>query len=166
MALYRATQLFLNRIMTGRVPPRAFFTASGADNLVPGDAGASGAVEGLQFRDLIDPVNRAFDLPIALRGPAESISASGAAPAQPTVRCVVQLDMVGMVTGQSLHSDPLFMNRNFELDVPLGDSFATPLANALVNAGLIASAGALVNAGIPAALNTRLAGLPVREPGT
>lgn len=157
MALYRATQLFLNRIMTGRIPARAAFTASAT-------ATESGAVEGTQFRDLIDPVNRSFDLPATLRTAAESISAYGGVAAQPTVRCTVQLGDVGIAAGLPLRGGPLFFNRNFELDVPIGDSYATPLAAALVNAGLIASAGALVNAGIPAAINTSLAGLPVREP--
>lgn len=161
MALHRTTQLLLNRILTGRVPAAAFFTLSPFKGEgTPGDEGISGHVGGMQFRDLIDPVNMTFDLPLTLRTAQESIDG---VVAQPTVRGVIQLGELGITLGLPLRGGPLFVNRNFEFDLPLGDNYATMVRNALVGAGLIASAGSLVNAGIPAALNSRLAGQPAHE---
>lgn len=165
MALYRATQLLLNRIMSGRVSARAFFTLGAAkDQATPGDEGVSGVIEGTALRDLIDMANMTFDLPLTLRTSQESIAATGGSAAQPTVRIAVPLDVVGLVFRLPMRGGPLFMNRNFELDLPLGDNYASVLSRALVGAGLIATAGSLADAGIPAALNSRLAGLPAHEP--
>lgn len=164
MALYRATSLFINRIMTGRIPAKAFVANTKNDGADPSGPDISAVVEGLALRDQIDPATLSFSMPTALRPPAEGFAGDAANPAQPTVRVVVGLEMVGMLLGAGLKGGPLYMNRNFEFDLPLGDNYASQIGRTLVAAGLAATAGALTNAQIPAALNTRWASVPVREP--
>lgn len=162
MALFRATQLLMNRILSGRIPPSAFYAWPGSsDQALGGDVGTSGALAGVALRELMDPVNIAFDLPPALRGPAESFPSAGLS--IPAVRLAVPLDHVGVAFGLNLRGGPLFMNRYFELDLPLGANYTTVLRPALVSAGAIAPAGGLTNVGVPAALNSRLAGLTVSQ---
>jgi len=157
MALYRATQKLLNRIMTGRVPSRAFVVAGPVDNATPGDAGVTGHIAGLDFVDLIDPVNRLFTMPAAL-APVSDQTAAGPGGAQCTVRCEVQAHQISSVLkGQ------LFMNRYFELDLPTGTDVA--FINKMVVDGWIASAGGLTNGSCPAALNVRMSTTPQREVG-
>lgn len=164
MALYRATSLFVSRIMTNRIPAKAFVANTKNAVADPSGPDISGVVGGLAFRDLIDPASLSFSMPTALRPPAEGFAGDAANPAQPTVRVVVGLEMVGMLLGAGLTGGPLYMNRNFEFDLPVGDNYAGQIGRVLVAAGLAATAGSLTNAQIPAALNTGWAGVPVREP--
>lgn len=150
MALYRATQKLVNHIMAGRL-------------MVVGIAGpatvASPAIlAGADFRDLVDPVNRTFNLPAPMRPATDSVAGP---PVQPTVRVSIDLAAVAAAYSVGLRSGPLFFNRNFEGDLPIGDNYATPVERTMVALGLIAPAGGLTDANIPAALNTFLAGLPV-----
>lgn len=154
MALYRLTQAGVSRITTGRVPGRAFVATS------KNERGAG--IEGMDFRDLIDVANRTFNMPPALRPVSESLGPDAASGAQPTTRCEISLGDVQARLGVAMPAAMLSLNRNFECDLPLGDCAATPIANALVAAGLLAAAGALADANVPAALNVHLSGMPVR----
>lgn len=157
MAIYRATPKLINRIMTGRVPARAFVVGIG-DNGVPNDGGIPGSsgvtahIAGFDFRDLIDPSTGSFSMPAALAPVSESIPHPHTGP-QPTVRCDIQADKIG-APGSCPLSGQIFMNRYFEADFPTGT--APAWINHLVINGWFAASGALTNASVPAAPNVKL----------
>lgn len=161
MALYRATNLLVNRILTGRIPCKAFVAAVKSDIADPsGGADVSGVIGGLAFRDLIDLANRTFNLPATLRPPAEAYAADAAGVTQPVVRAAINLDAVSLVFGVGLRGGPLYFNRYFECDLANGNNYAARVAAVLVALGLLATAGSLTDAAVPAALNTNFANLP------
>lgn len=157
MSLYRATPKLINRIMTGRVPSRAFVVGIGdngtpIDNAIPGSPGVTGHIAGLEFKDLIDPSTGSFSMPAALAPVSESLPHPHTG-AQPTVRCDIQADKIG-APGSCPLTGQIFMNRYFEADFPTGTSAAW--ISHLVNNGWFAAAGGLTNASVPAAPNVKL----------
>ncbi len=169
MALYRATPKLINRIMSGRVPSRAFVVGaptndmgvpngSIADNATPGSPGVTNHIGGLQFRDQIDPSTGSFSMPTGMGAVTESLP-NGHTGAQPTVRCEIQAPHIHETSLAPLPGGPIFMNRYFEADFPAGTASIT---NYLVQNGWFAAAGALTNASVPAALNVHLPGMNSR----
>ncbi|NDP48931.1 MAG: hypothetical protein GZ085_11210 [Sulfuriferula multivorans] len=156
MSLYRATPKLVNRIMTGRVPVRAFVVGFASDNATPGDPGVTGHISGLDLRDLIDPTTRSFSMPTALAPVSDSVTGPST---QCTVRCEIQAHQIGE-TGQGVLAGQIFMNRYFEADFPSGT--APAWINYLVNNGWLSAAGALTNGSVPAALNVNLPALTSR----
>lgn len=161
MSIYRATAKLINRIMTGRIPARAFVVGIG-DNGVPNDnatpggsAGVTAHIAGFDFRDLIDPSTGSFSMPAALAPVGESLPHPHTGP-QPTVRCDISASNIG-APGQCPLTGQIFMNRYFEADFPTGTAAAW--INHLVQNGWFASAGSLTNASVPAAHNVNLPAL-------
>jgi hypothetical protein len=170
MSLYRATPKLLNRIMTGRIPSRAFVVGAPtnnmgvpngqiADNATPGSPGVTNHIDGLKFRDQIDPSTLSFTMPAGMAPVSESLphSITGA---QPTVRVEIRSASSIIESGGSnapLPGSPFFLNRYFEADFPTGTNAGW--INYLVQNGWFASAGALTNANVPAALNVNLPAL-------
>lgn len=158
MALYRATPKLINRILSGRVPSRAFVVgnddgrAPTAGNATPGSPGVTAHIAGLEFKDLIDPATGSFSMPVALAPVSESIPHGITGP-QPTVRCEIQAPHIHETGQGPLPGGPIFMNRYFEADFPTGTASVTSY---LVQNGWFASAGALTNASVPAAINVHL----------
>ncbi|MFH1816649.1 MAG: hypothetical protein ABIK08_04085 [Pseudomonadota bacterium] len=160
MALYRATPKLINRIMTGRVPARAFVVGIGdngtpIDGAIPGSPGVTGHIAGLEFKDLIDPSTGSFSMPAALAPVSESLPHPHTG-VQPTVRCDIQADKIG-APGSCPLTGQIFMNRYFEADFPSGT--AAGWINHLVQNGWFAAAGDLTNASVPAAHNVKLPAL-------
>lgn len=160
MALFRATPKLINRIMTGRVPARAFVAGPNdqgfaVDSTTVGSPNLNAHIGGLQFTDLIDPSTGSFSMPAALAPVSESLPNPHTG-AQPTVRCEIQADKIGAPDSCPLKGH-IFMNRYFEADFPVGT--AAGWINHLVQNGWFASAGALTNASVPAALNVNLPAL-------
>ena len=158
MPIYRATSKLVNRIMTGRIPVRAFVVSINRDNATPGDPGVTAHIDGLLLRDLIDPSTLSFSMPSALAPTSESVPGPFTGP-QPTVRCEVQAHHIGD-TGQGVLAGQVFMNRYLEADFPSGTNAGW--INHLVNNGWFSAAGALTNASVPAALNVNLPALSGR----
>lgn len=159
MSLYRATSKLVNRIMTGRVPVRAFVAGLAIDNATPGSPGVTGHIAGLDLRDLIDPSTRSFSMPAALAPVSESVPHPHTG-AQPTVRVEIQnASSISELGGNNapIPGGPIFMNRYFEADFPAGTSAGW--INYLVQNGWFASAGSLADANVPAALNVNLPAL-------
>lgn len=157
MSIYRATSKLINRIMTGRVPARAFVVGIGdngtpIDDAIPGSPGVTAHIAGLDFKDLIDPSTGSFSMPTALAPASESLPHPHTGP-QPTVRCDIQADKIG-APGSCPLTGQIFMNRYFEADFPTGT--AASWINHLVNNGWFSAAGALTNASVPAAHNVKL----------
>lgn len=173
MALYRATPKLLNRIMTGRIPARAFVVGPPtnelgvpngqiADNATPGSPGVTNHIGGLQFTDQIDPSTGSFSMPTGM-GPVSESSPNGHTGAQPTVRVEIRSASSIIESGgcnAPLPGSPIFLNRYFEADFPTGTSAAWIAY--LVQNGWFAAAGALTNANVPAALNVNLPALTSR----
>lgn len=167
MALYRATPKLINRIMTGRVPARAFVVGVGdngfpADNATPGSPGVTSHIDGLKFRDQIDPSTLSFSMPTGM-GPVSESLPNPHTGAQPTVRVEIQnASSISELGGNNapIPGGPIFLNRYFEADFPTGTDAGW--INYLVQNGWFASAGALTNAGVPAALNVNLPALTSR----
>lgn len=164
MALYRATAKLINRIMTGRVPSRAFVVGIGdngvpSDNATPGSSGVTGHIAGLEFRDLINPSTGSFSMPAALAPVGESNPHPHTGP-QPTVRCEIQAPHVHETSQAPLPGGPIFMNRYFEADFPTGTN-AGWVSYMVVN-GWFSAAGSLTNASVPAAHNVNLPALTSR----
>lgn len=153
MSLYRATPKLVNRIMTGRVPARAFVVGLAVDNATPGSPGVTGHIAGLDLRDLIDPSTRSFSMPTALAPVSDSVPGPFT---QCTVRCEIQAHQIGE-TGQGPLAGQIFMNRYFEADFPSGT--APAWINHLVQNGWFSAAGALTDASVPAAFNVNLPAL-------
>ncbi len=155
MALYRATAKLINRIMTGRVPSRAFVVNAAVDNATPGDSVVTGHISGLVFRDLINPSTGSFSMPAELAPVSDSVLGFDL---QCRVRCEIQAPHIHELGGNNapLPGGPIFMNRYFEADFPAGTASITSY---LVQNGWFSSAGALTNASVPAALNTHLPGM-------
>ena len=170
MALYRATPKLLNRIMTGRVPARAFIVGPStdslgvpngqiADNATPGSPGVTNHIDGLKFRDQIDPSTLSFTMPAGI-GPIGESSPNGHTGAQPTVRCEIQAPHIHETGQGPLPGGQIFMNRYFEADFPIGTASITSY---LVQNGWFSAAGALTNANVPAALNVNLPTVEARS---
>lgn len=173
MSLFRATPKLLNRIMTGRIPARAFVVGPPtnelgmpngqiADNATPGSPGVTNHIDGLKFRDQIDPSTLSFTMPAGM-GPVGESSPNGHTGAQPTVRVEIRSASSIIESGgcnAPLPGSPIFLNRYFEADFPTGTDAGW--INYLVQNGWFASAGALTNAGVPAALNVNLPALTSR----
>ncbi len=164
MALYRATPKLINRIMTGRIPARAFVVGPPTNNLgvvngeivgcvTPGSPSVTNHIDGLKFRDQIDPSTGSFTMPTGMGADTES-SPNAFTGAQPRVRCEIQSHLIHESGIGGLAPAPIFMNRYFEADFPTG-VYAGWL-NYLVQNGWFASAGALTNASVPAAVNIDL----------
>lgn len=156
MPTYRATQKLVNRILSGRIPARAFVVGLPVDNATPGSVGVTGHLDGLEFRDLIDPSTRSFSMPKALAPVSDSVTGHFT---QCTVRCEIQAHQIGE-NGQGPLAGQLFMNRYFEADFPSGTAAAW--INHLVANGWFATAGALTDASVPAAFNVNLPALTSR----
>lgn len=150
MALYRATAKLINRIMTGRVPSRAFVVNAAVDNATPGDSVVTGHISGLVFRDLINPSTGSFSMPAELAPVSDSVQGFDL---QSTVRCEIQAPHIHETGQGPLPGGPIFMNRYFEANFPTGTASVTSY---LVQNGWFAAAGSLTNASVPAALNTHL----------
>ncbi len=167
MALYRATPKLISRIMTGRVPARAFVVGqptnnmgvpNGApyDNATPGSPGVTNHIAGLQFRDQIDPSTGSFSMPTGMGPVEESIQG------QPTVRCEIQAPHIHELGGNNapLPGGPIFMNRYFEADF---QNLTASITSYLVQNGWFSAAGSLTNASVAAARNTHLPGMESRS---
>lgn len=152
MSIYRATAKLINRIMTGRVPSRAFVVNAAIDNATPGSGipEVTGHISGLVFRDQINPSTGSFSMPAALAPVSDSVLGFDL---QCTVRCEIQAPHIHETSLSPLPGGPIFMNRYFEADFPVG---TTSITNYLVQNGWFAAAGSLTNASVPAALNTHL----------
>jgi len=163
MALYRATSKLVNRITTGRIGARAFVVNIDSDNATPGTPGVTGHIDGLTFRDQIDPSARSFTMPASLAPSGEAFTGFST---QARVRCEIQ-DASGISDQGGSGTGPLkgriFMNRYFEADFPTGTSAAWIAY--LVSNGWFATAGSLVDSNVPAALNVGLPQLTAREAG-
>lgn len=170
MALYRATPKLINRIMTGRIPARAFVVGPPTnelgvpngqivDNATPGSPGVTNHIDGLKFRDQIDPATLSFSMPTGMGAVSES-SPNSQTGAQPTVRCEIHTPHIHETSLAPLPGGQIFMNRYFEADFPNGTASITSY---LVQNGWFASAGALTNASVPAALNVNLPTVEARS---
>ncbi len=170
MSIYRATPKLINRIMTGRIPARAFVVGAPtdnmgvpngqiADNATPGSPGATNHIDGLKFRDQIDPSTLSFTMPAGMAPVSESLPHSYTG-AQPTVRCEIQAPHIHETGQGPLPGGQIFMNRYFEADFP---NLTASIRNYLVQNGWFASAGALTNASVPAALNVNLTTVEARS---
>lgn len=170
MSLYRATPKLINRIMTGRVPARAFVVGPSTDSLgvpngqiadiaSPGSPGVTNHIDGMKFRDQIDPSTLSFTMPAGM-GPVGESSPNGHTGAQPTVRCEIQTQHIHETGLSPLPGGQIFLNRYFEADFPTGTASIT---NYLVQNGWFSVAGALTNASVPAALNVNLPTVAARS---
>ncbi len=172
MALYRATAKLLNRIMSGRIPARAFVVGQPTNSLgvpngppydgaTPGSPGVTNHIAGLQFRDQIDPLTGSFTMPTGMAPGGESLPHPHTA-LQPTVRCEIQAPHIHELGGNNapLPGGPIFMNRYFEADFPTGTNAGW--INYLVQNGWFSAAGSLTNASVPAAHNINLPPLTSR----
>lgn len=159
MSLFRASPKLINRIMTGRVPSRAFIVGLAVDNATPGSPGVTNHIDGLKFRDQIDPATLSFSMPTGMGAVSESLPNGHAGP-QPTVRCEIQTEHIHETSLSPLPGGQIFMNRYFEADFPVGTASIT---NYLVLNGWFSAAGALANASVPAALNVNLPTVEARS---
>lgn len=170
MSLYRATPKLINRIMTGRIPARAFVVGPStdslgvpngqiADNATPGSPGVTNHMDGLRFRDQIDPSTLSFTMPAGM-GPVGESSPNGHTGSQPTARCEIQTQHIHETGQGPLPGGQVFMNRYFECDFPNGTA---SIKNYLVQNGWFSAAGALANASVPAALNVNLPTVEARS---
>lgn len=175
MSLYRATPKLLNRIMTGRIPARAFVVGPPTNNMgvvigeivgcvTPGSPGVTNHIDGLQFRDQIDPSTGSFTMPAGMSPVTESMPNGFTGP-QPTVRCEIRnssdVHEKGACHAPLTGGAPIFMNRYFEADFPVGVNGGW--LNYMVQNGWFAAAGALTNASVPAAVNIDLVSQSVRN---
>lgn len=159
MSLYRATPKLLNRIMSGRVPARAFVVGLAVDNATPGNPGVTNHIDGLKFRDQIDPATLSFSMPTGMGAVSESLPNGHTGP-QPTVRCEIQAPHIHETGQGPLPGGQIFMNRYFEADFPVGTASITSY---LVQNGWFSAAGALANASVPAAPNVNLPTVEARS---
>lgn len=175
MALYRATAKLINRIMTGRIPARAFVVGALTNDMgvvigeiigcaSPGHKSVTNIIDGLQFRDQIDPSTGAFTMPAGMSPVTESLPNGFTGP-QPTVRCEIRnssdVHEKGSCHAPLAGGAPIFMNRYFEADFPAGVNGGW--LSYMVQNGWFASAGALTNASVPAAVNIDLVSQTVRN---
>lgn len=164
MSLYRATPKLINRVMTGRVPARAFVVGIGdngtpIDNATPGSPGVTNHIDGLKFRDQIDQSTLSFTMPAGMAAVSESLP-HPITGAQPTVRCEIQAPHIHETGQGPLPGGQIFMNRYFEADFPNGTASITRY---LVQNGWFSAAGALANASVPAAPNVNLPTVEARS---
>lgn len=152
MALYRATPKLINRIMSGRIPARAFVVNAAVSNATPGSPDVTNHIAGLQFRDQIDPSTGSFTMPAGMEPISESVLGFDL---QCRVRCEIQAPHIHELGGNNapLPGGPIFMNRYFEADFPVGTASITSY---LVQRGWFSAAGSLTNASVPAAINVHL----------